>query len=108
MYQKISSIKYFESALKSTAVLAYFSTKTCSVCSVLKPKIAEHISTHFPKIKLISIKMEENPELAAQYQIFTAPTLLLFFEGNKYVRKSRAFGINELHEAIERPYNLLF
>ena len=48
----IQSIQEFEQALtENDAVLAYFSTDICSVCKVLKPKIAELIANEFPKMK---------------------------------------------------------
>ena len=62
----------------------------------------------FPRIKLVYIKSDKLPELAAQNQVFAAPTVLIFFEGKEYIRKSRKIGINELQQEIERPYSLIF
>ena len=105
-------IKSFDEFLaikeKETAVLAYFSTDACNVCKVLKPKVEELIHTEFPKIKLAYIKSDQLPEVAAQNQVFVAPTILVFFEGREYIRKSRNIGISELQQEIERPYSLVF
>jgi len=105
----IHSIPEFDLILaESDAVLAYFSTETCSVCHVLKPKVIEMVTESFPKMKMIFIESDKLPELAAQHRVFTAPTVVVFFAGRETVRKSRAFGVDELRSEIERPYSLLF
>ncbi len=105
-------IKSFEEFLKlkenEPALLAYFSTEACNVCKVLKPKVAELIKTEFPEIKLAYIKSDKLPEVAAQNQVFAAPTILVFIEGREYIRKSRNIGISELQQEIERPYSMMF
>jgi len=89
-------------------MLVYFSTDACSVCHVLKPKVEELIQTKFPKVKLAYIKSDELPEIAAQNQVFTAPTLLVFFDGCEYIRKSRNIGLSELEKELDRLYSMMF
>ena len=107
-----SEIQSFDEFLKlkgeEPALLAYFSTENCNICKVLEPKVAELIQTEFPKIKLIYIKSDILPEVAAQNQVFAAPTILVFFEGKEYIRKSRNIGVGELQHEIERPYSMMF
>lgn len=107
--ETIQTIQDFEQALaKNDAVLAYFSTEVCSVCKALKPKVAELIANEFPKMKMISVESDKLPILAAQNRVFTAPTVVIFFAGRETIRKSRAFGVDELKSEIHRPYTLLF
>jgi thioredoxin-like negative regulator of GroEL len=109
MFIEIQSFEEFlQLKDKETALLAYFSTESCNVCKVLKPKVADLIQTEFPKVKLIYIKSDILPEVAAQNQVFAAPTILIFFEGREYIRKSRNIGIGELQREIERPYLMIF
>jgi thioredoxin-like negative regulator of GroEL len=107
-----TEIQSFEEFLKlkdeEPALLAYFSTEACNVCRILKPKVAELIQTEFPKIKPVYIKSDILPEVAAQNQVFAAPTILVFFEGREYIRKSRNIGIGELQREIQRPYSMIF
>ena len=109
MFLEIQSFEEFLK-LKDTepALLAYFSTEACNVCKVLKPKVAELIQTEYSKIKLIYIKSDKLTEVAAQNQVFAAPTILVFLEGREYIRKSRNIGIGELGREIERPYSMMF
>jgi len=93
---------------KEPAILAYFSTDACNVCKVLKPKVEELVKSKFPKIKLAYIKSDVLPKVAAQNQVFAAPTILIFFEGREYIRKSRNIGISELQQEIARPYSMIF
>ena len=108
----ITEIQSFDEFLKmkeeETALLGYFSTDACNVCKVLKPKVAELLQTKFPKMKMAYIKSDVLPEVAAQHQVFAAPTILVFFEGREYIRKSRNIGVGELQGEIERPYSMLF
>lgn len=107
--ETIQSIQQYEQILaENDAVLSYFSTENCSVCKVLKPKIIEMMDEFFPKVKLIFVQSDQFPELAAQNRVFTAPTILVFFAGRETIRKSRAFGLEELSSEIERPYTILF
>lgn len=107
-----TEIQTFEEFLKmkdqEPVLLAYFSTESCNVCKVLKPKVAELIQSKFPKIKLLYIKSDILPEVAAQNQVFAVPTILVFFNGKEYIRKSRNIGIRELQKEIERPYSMVF
>ena len=109
MFEQVES---FEAFLKlkeeEPALLVYFSTETCNVCKVLKPKVAELIQASFPEIKLVYIQTDKLPEVAAQNQVFAVPTLLVYFEGREYIRKSRNIGIGELEREIDRPYSMIF
>lgn len=105
----IHSISEFDlSLIENDAVLAYFSTESCSVCHVLKPKVIEMVSDSFPKMKMVYVQSDQLPELAAQNRVFTAPTVIVFFAGRETIRKSRAFGVGELRSEIDRPYSMMF
>ena len=109
MFTEIKSFEEFlELKEKEPALLGYFSTEACNVCKVLKPKVEELVQAKFPKIKLAYIKSDKLPEVAAQNQVFAAPTILVFIEGRESIRKSRNIGISELQREIERPYSMMF
>lgn len=108
MYIEISSFEEFEELKKEPALLAYFSTEACNVCKVLKPKVQQLLENEFPQIKMAYVKSDLLPGVAGQNRIFAAPTILVFFDGREYIRKSRYIGISELQEAIARPYEMMF
>lgn len=105
----IESIQEFESLLEENdAVLAYFSTEACNVCKVLKPKVIQMIGESFPKVKMVYVQSDKLPEVAAPNRVFAAPTVVVFFAGRETIRKSRAFGLDELKSEIQRPYSMMF
>ena len=109
MFLEIKSFEEFQELKdKEEALLAYFSTDACNVCKVLKPKVADLIRSVFPMFKMVYVKSDVLPEVAAQNQVFAAPTILIFFDGREYIRKSRNIGIRELQQEIERPYSMIF
>ena len=97
-----------EQLLDNQSVALYFTSPECSVCKVLKPKVRELINQKFPEMKLYFIDIAENPKTAAEFQVFTVPVILIYFEGREYIRKVRNIGIIELEKEISRPYELLF
>ncbi|MGE0090520.1 MAG: thioredoxin family protein [Bacteroidales bacterium] len=109
MIPEIKSLEQFTQVINSEkATLVYFSHSMCNVCTVLKPKIEDLLKTHFPLISMHYCDTIERPEIAAQNSIFTVPTLVIYFEGKEYIRKSRNVGIADLQNTIERPYLLMF
>ena len=90
------------------AVAVYFSAPNCGVCHALRPKVEELFSEEFPAVKFIHIEIDKSPGVSGEYGVFSAPTLLVFFEGKEFLRKVRLMGIQEIHDIIERPYNMVF
>ena len=89
-------------------LLLYFSSDSCSVCKVLKPKVAELLGEQFPLMLSRYVDTEKSPVIAGQFRVFTIPTILIFFEGKEQVRFSRNISMHQLEDAISRPYSLVF
>lgn len=90
------------------AVALYFSSARCGVCEALKPKIQDLIVAEFSHIIFLEIRSDISPEIRGHFGVFTAPTLLVFFEGKEYLRKVRNMGMVELYDGLVRNYNMLF
>lgn len=109
MIQTVKSLSELNELIsKNDAVMVYFSLDTCGVCHVLQPKIEAMMAHSFPKMKQLEVKMKESPDIIGQYSIFTAPVLLIFFQGKEFLRKAQSFGVNEVADIIQRPYSLMF
>ena len=93
---------------KKLGVIAYFYNDDCPPCISLRPKVEKLVQEKFPKMKLLWVNSKKHPEIPAAYQIFTNPTILLFFDGKETRRFSKYVSIIELEESIERYYNLIF
>jgi len=105
----LTSIEDFNAAVQTEpAALIYFSHEQCNVCKILKPKIKELLETEFPKINMYYADTLLSPEIAGQNSIFAVPTMLVYFDGREYIRKSRNIGLLELEDAMRRPYDMIF
>ncbi len=89
---------------REKALVLYFSSDSCSVCKVLKPKVEELLRDKFPLILARYVDIEKSPVISGQFRVFTIPTILIFFEGKEQVRFSRNISMHQLEAAIERPY----
>ena len=59
-------------------------------------------------MRMIYVDTVANPEAAGQHSVFTIPTVLVFFQGREQFRFARNIGLNQLEEAIARPYSMVF
>lgn len=105
----IYSMEALQARIKGDkGLLLYFSSDSCSVCKVLKPKVAELLHMKFPLMQSLYVDTEKSPVIAGQFRVFTIPTILVFFEGKEQLRYSRNISMHQLEAAIERPYQLVF
>ena len=89
-------------------MLVYFKNDHCGPCLALRPKVQELIESEFPRLKFIVVDSVQQPELNGEFQVFANPTLLVFFDGKEYIRKSKYVSIPELAAEIERLYRMMF
>jgi len=103
------NIEQLNEKIKSTpALMLYFSGAHCGVCKVLHPKITSAFKEKFPKIEQLTLTVEENPKIAAQFNVFSMPTVIIYFDGNEINRKARNLSVQALVDEIQRPYGLFF
>ncbi|MES9903367.1 MAG: thioredoxin family protein [Sedimenticola sp.] len=108
-FKKITSLDTLQQQIQENpALLVWFTAPGCAVCHNLKPRVAEMMAAGFPAITLKEVNCEEAQEAAAQHRIFTVPSLLIFFDGAEFIRKSRNFSVQQLATELQRPYDLFF
>jgi thioredoxin-like negative regulator of GroEL len=61
----------------------------------------------FPRLESAYVRIDDVPELAGKFSVFTAPTLILFVEGKEMVRKARFVVMQELEADIKKYYDLV-
>lgn len=61
-------------------VLLDFWASWCNPCRMLSP-IIDQIAEEHPEIKVGKINVDEQPELAAQFQVMSIPTLFVIKDG---------------------------
>ncbi len=88
-------------------VLLYFSGEKCNVCHALRPKFKEVFDAHFPQLKQIYLDAHENPEISANFQVFSVPTMIVFMDGKEFAREGRSVSLHQLTEKLKRPYVMM-
>ena len=95
-------------AITSANVLVYFYNDGCAPCISLRPKVEQLMLENFPKMDLVYVNGAGFPELVAEFQAFSFPVLIIFFEGKEFRRYSKYVSISELSETIGRIYNIFY
>lgn len=99
------NVKDFNEILENNnVVIVKFSSTWCTPCRVMKP-IIESVTNQFDgKAKVLSIDVEEEPDLATKYKIRNIPTIL-YFKGGEL--KDKSVGAISETELINRINNLI-
>ncbi|MCS5421081.1 MULTISPECIES: thioredoxin family protein [Psychrilyobacter] len=86
-------------------VILYIKSRSCSVCTELLPKVGGAAESE--KIKFIDIYIEDNREIGSKYNVFTAPTIIMFVMGKEVYREGRFLRVSELKDKIYKYKELL-
>ncbi len=90
------------------AVMMYFFNPGCVACNSLRPKVEAMTSERFSAMEMLSIDASLNPALTAEAGVYSAPTILVFFDSKEYIRESKYISVDQLEEKISRYYDMLF
>lgn len=97
---KIIEIKEnnFEEVLKEGKVLVDFNATWCGPCRMLKPILEEYSET--ATIKVCSVDVDNNENLARTYNIYSIPCLILFENGKEIKRNVGLLSLEDLKEFV--------
>ena len=66
-------------------VLVDFNASWCGPCKMLKP-ILDEVASNNDNVKIVSINIDDEDELAEKYNVSSIPCLVLFDKGNEVKR----------------------
>ena len=81
-------------------VLVDFFADWCGPCKMMSPILKEVKDALGEAVSIIKINVDNNQQLAAQYQVRGVPTLILFKKGKQLWRQSGVLQKNELIQII--------
>jgi thioredoxin 1 len=89
------------SVLKSeTPVIVDFWAPWCGPCRVVGP-VVEEIAKEQPDLKVLKLNIDDNQQTAAQLQVLSIPTLILFKNGAEAKRVVGAYPKRKLEADLE-------
>lgn len=84
----------------------YFTGTACGACEVIKQKV-ERILERYPAITCREVNGENHLDVAARYQVFTLPHMILFVQGKETIRTGKHVDLRELENKINRYYEMM-
>ncbi|MFZ5442224.1 MAG: thioredoxin family protein [Myxococcota bacterium] len=85
-----------------------FTDAGCHVADAVEPKVSALLREQFPLMRFTVVSRSDSPHLVNRLGIVAFPTVVVWFDGKETVRFVRAFSMDAVAQAIERPYAILF
>ncbi|MBR1802346.1 thioredoxin [Candidatus Saccharibacteria bacterium] len=89
MIKEITAKDFETEVLKEEKVLVDFNADWCGPCQMLRP-ILEELSEEREDLKIVSVNIDDNEELAEKYEVVSIPCLIVFKNGEE---KKRDLGV---------------
>lgn len=86
-----------------TLVLVDFTAVWCGPCKMLEPILKELADQWADKVRILKVDVDQNPELAMQYNVMSVPTLMLFQDG-KVLERLTGYQPKDRLMKVLQPY----
>ena len=80
-------------------VLIDFNAEWCGPCRMMRPVLDKYAEEH-DNVKIVSINVDENPNLAKKYNVFSIPCLVTIKDGKELDRTVGLISRTELDDLI--------
>jgi thioredoxin 1 len=82
-------------------VVVEFWAEWCPPCKVIAPTLEAIAADQVPNVQVFKVNVDEQPKLAARYEVLSIPTILIFCESVPIGRLVGARGRSRLVQEIE-------
>jgi thioredoxin 2 len=83
-------------------VLVDFWATWCGPCQAMAPVLAQTAQRLEPRLRVVKLETDRNPDIASRYGIRSIPTLILFRQGRELDRVSGALDLGSLTAWLEQ------
>ena len=94
-----TSKNFEEEVIKAERVIVDFNAEWCGPCRMLGP-ILEEVAKYLKKTKVVSVNVDDEEDLASEYNVFTIPCLVLLENGKEIKRNVGLISKEELIKFI--------
>ncbi|MFI0406519.1 thioredoxin family protein [Actinomadura sp. 3N508] len=93
----------FDAELARTAepLLVDFWAESCGPCQALVPVLQQTAAEHAGRLRIATVRLDDNPALARRHQITALPTLIVFTDGREVERITGVITKTRLHDALD-------
>ncbi len=85
-----------------TPVMVDFWAPWCAPCKLAEPVLEELSETYKDKLTITKLNVDDNPQLASQYDVMSIPTTILFKEGKEVGRQTGFAGKQAFEDLIKK------
>lgn len=83
-------------------VLVDFWAEWCGPCRAVAPVVEQIAREYKGKVRVVKVNVDEKPRIAAQYEIRSIPTFMIFRKGEILMRKAGALPYGVFAQEIDR------
>ncbi len=83
-------------------VLVDFWAEWCGPCRMVSPAVQQIAREYKGRLLTVKVNVDEKPHVAAQYQIQSIPTIMLFKNGAPVMRLTGAYPYEAIKAEIDR------
>ena len=92
----------FDETIKDGVVLVDFWATWCGPCKMLAPNIEAVAEEYDGRVKVCKVDVDDNPDIAQRYSIFSIPTVFIFKDGELKEKLVGFRAKSQLEEVLDK------
>ncbi len=97
---------YNELTTRDSLTIVQFGSDSCGPCHAITNKIDNWLENH-PSVSSRYIPIEKFQSIAAQHEVFSVPTTIIYYDGKELVRRSGYYSLEEVLSEGEKMLDFI-